>query len=241
MLRGVLTQINGRPAAEVAGDHWVVQGDRGVTYSDNPPVRTTITAGEWWPADYDGPPLISFAAEEAAELGLDLGDSLTVNIMGRDITGTIASFRQVDFRNAGIGFVMSMNPAALRGAPHTWIATVYAAPSAETALLRAVTDRWPNVTGIPVGEAIQRVSQLLGGIAAAVRWGAAATLVTGFAVLIGTALAGARSRRYEAAILKTLGASRAVILASFALRAAMLGMVAGLAAIAVDLWPLAAQ
>ena len=74
--------------------------------------------------------------------------------MGRDITGTIASFRQVDFRNAGIGFVMSMNPAALRGAPHTWIATVYAEPEAEDAILRAVTDHWPNVTGIAVGEAM---------------------------------------------------------------------------------------
>ncbi|MBV0893262.1 ABC transporter permease [Paracoccus sp. Z118] len=232
MLRGVITAINDRPAAEIAGDHWVIRGDRGVTYSENPPARTTITAGEWWPPGYDGPPLISFSAEEGAELGLSLGDTLTVNIMGRDITGTIASFRQVDFRNAGIGFVMSMNPAALRGAPHSWIATVYAEPEAESAILREVADRWPNVTGIPVGEAIERVSQLLAGIAAAVRWGAAATLVTGFAVLIGTALAGARSRRYEAAILKTLGASRAVILASFAIRAALLGLLAGLAAIA---------
>ena len=81
-------------------------------------------------------------------------------------------------------------------------------------------------------DAIARVSQLLGGIAGAVRWGAAATLVTGFVVLIGTALAGARSRRYEAAILGALGASRAVILASFALRAAMLGLIAGLVALA---------
>lgn len=232
MLRGVITQINGRPAAEVAGDHWVIQGDRGVTYSENPPSRTMITAGEWWPADYDGSPLISFSAEEAAEIGLTLGDSLTVNILGRDITGTVASFRQVDFRNAGIGFVMSMNPAALRGAPHTWIATVYAGRDAEPAILRAVGDRWPNVTAIPVGEAIERVAGLLAGIAAAVRWGAAATLVTGFAVLIGTALAAARARRYEAAILKTLGASRGLILRSFALRAGILGLIAGTAAVA---------
>lgn len=235
MLRGVITAINDHPAAEVAGDHWVIRGDRGVTYSENPPARTTITAGEWWPPGYDGPPLISFSAEEGAELGLSLGDTLTVNIMGRDTTGTIASFRQVDFRNAGIGFVMSMNPAALRGAPHSWIATVYADVEAETAILREVGDRWPNVTGISVGEAIEPVSQLLAGIAAAVRWGAAATLVTGFAVLIGTALAGARSRCYEAAILKTLGASRAVILMSFALRAALLGLLAGLAAIAAGI------
>jgi len=235
MLRGVITRINGRPASEAAGDHWVIRGDRGVTYSENPPGRTTITAGEWWPPDYEGPPLISFSADEGAELGLSLGDKLTVNIMGRDITGTIASFRQVDFRSAGLGFVMSMNPAALRGAPHTWIATVYAKAGAEAAILREVGSRWPNVTGIPVNEAIERFSQLLEGIAAAVRWGAAATLVTGFAVLIGTALAVARGRRYEAAILKTLGATRGVVLTSFALRAAILGLIAGLAAIAAGI------
>ena len=230
MLRGVITQINSRPAAEVAGDHWVLRGDRGVTYSEKPPSRTTITGGEWWSANYDGPPLISFSAEEGEELGLKLGDTLTVNILGREITGTISSFRSVDFRNAGIGFVMSMDPAALRGAPHTWITTVYAERAAEAAILRDVGDAYPNVTGVRVGDAIERVSQLLGGIAAAVRWGALATLVTGFTVLIGTALAAARSRRYEAAILSALGASRALILASFALRAAMLGLLAGLVA-----------
>ena len=235
MLRGVITEINGRPAAEVAGDHWVIRGDRGVTYSDNPPARTTITQGAWWPSDYDGPPLISFSAEEAAEIGLNLGDTLTVNILGRDITGTIGSFRQVDFQNAGIGFVMSMNPAALRGAPHSWIATVYADADAHAEILRAVGDRWPNVTAIAVGDAIERVGQLMGGIAAAVRWGAAAALVTGFAVLIGTAMAAARSRRYEAAILKTLGAQRGLILRSFALRAALLGLLAGTAATAAGI------
>lgn len=227
MLRGVITRINGRPAAEVAGDHWAIRGDRGVTYSAAPPSRTTITEGAWWPPDYDGPPLISFSAEEGAELGLKLGDSLTVNILGRDIDGTIASFRNVDFRNAGIGFVMSMNPAALKGAPHTWIATVHAAAPADAAILRDVAGAWPNVTGIRVGDAIARAGQMLDGIAAAVRWGAAATLATGFAVLIGTALASARSRRHEAAILSALGAGKGVILTSFALRAGLSGLVAG--------------
>lgn len=235
MLRGVITRINDRPAAEVVGDHWVLRGDRGVTYSAERPPRTTITAGEWWPPDHDGAPQISFSAEEAAEMGLALGDRLTVNVLGRDITGTITSFRQVDFRNAGIGFVMSLNPAALRGAPHSWIATVYAKPEAEAAILREVADRWPNVTGIAVSEAVDRVSRLLGGIAAAVRWGAAATLVTGFTVLVGTALASARSHRYEAAVLKALGATRGVILASFAVRAALLGLLAGLVALAAGI------
>ena len=231
MLRGVITQINGRPAAEVAGDHWVLQGDRGVTYSERPPDGAVVTAGAWWPEGYSGPPQISFAAEEAAEMGLYLGDRLTVNILGRDIEGEVTSFRDVDFSTAGIGFVMSMNPGALSGAPHTHIATIYADPEAEGRLLRELATAFPNITAIRVKDAIDRVTEVLGGIAAAVTYGALATLITGGIVLVGAAAAGERARTYEAAVLKTLGASRATILANFALRSAILGAAAGLVAI----------
>lgn len=232
MLRGIITRINDRPADEVAGDHWVLQGDRGVTYSDRPGDDTTITAGEWWPEAYDGPPQISFAAEEAAELGVSLGDTLTINILGRDITGEITSFREVDFSTAGIGFVLAMNPAALRGAPHTYISTIYAEPQAEAAILRDISDTYPNITAIRVRDAIDRVSEVLAGVAAAVTYGAMATLVTGAVVLIGAAAAGERARTYEAAILKTVGAGRRRILTSFALRSALLGAAAGVVAVA---------
>ncbi len=230
MLRGVVTMINGKPATEVT-DHWVVRGDRGLTYAAIPPEGTKITAGEWWPADYTGPPQVSFAAEEATEIGLKLGDTVTVNILGRDITATVTSFREVDFSTAGIGFVMSLNPAALQGAPHTFISTVYAPPEAEAQLLKDVTKTWTNITAIRIREAIDRVTEALGAIATATAWAAAATLLTGFVVLIGAAAAGERARVYEAAILKTLGATRGRILASFALRSALMGAAAGTVAV----------
>lgn len=231
MLRGVITQINGQDAREVAGDHWVVRGDRGVTYAAAPDPKATLTAGEWWDADYDGPPLISFATEEAEEMGLALGDTLTINVLGRDITGTIANFQEVDFSTAGIGFVLTMNPSALSGAPHTFISTVYAEEQAETAILRDLAEAYPNITAIRVRDAIDRVSTVLAGLAAAVSYGALATLLTGFLVLIGAAAAGAEARTYEAAMLKTLGASRRKIAASFVLRAALLGFFAGIVAL----------
>ncbi|MCZ4256431.1 FtsX-like permease family protein [Sulfitobacter sp. G21635-S1] len=227
MLRGVVTRINGKPAREVAGDHWVVRGDRGVTYAAKPGADARITAGEWWAEDYDGPPLISFAAEEAEEMGLKLGDTLTINVLGRDITGTIAAFQEVDFSTAGIGFVLTMNPAALAGAPHTFISTVYAEEEAEAAILRDLATQYPNITAIRVRDAIDRVSAVLASLAAATSYGALATLLTGFVVLIGAAAAGAEARRYESALLKTLGASRRAIAASFVLRAALLGLFAG--------------
>ena len=230
MLRGIITRINGRPAREVAGDHWVLNGDRGVTFSATPG-NATVTEGAWWPADYTGPPQISFAAEEAAELGLKRGDKLTVNILGRDIEAEITSFRVVDFSTAGMGFVMSIDPAAVSGAPHTHIAAVYAAPKAEAAILRDLATAYPNITAIRVRDAIDRVTAALTTIAAATAWAASATLLTGFVVLIGAAAAGERARVYEAALLKTLGATRVRILASFALRSALTGAAAGLVAI----------
>lgn len=235
MLRGVITQINDRPAREVAGDHWVVTGDRAVTYAGAMPEGTRIMAGEWWPDDYDGPPQISFAEEEAREMGIGLGDTITMNVLGRDITGTITSLREVDFSTGGMGFVLTMNERALAGAPHTFISTVYAEEEAEAQILRDVAGAAPNITAIRVRDAIDQVSQVLAGLAAATSYGAAATLLTGFLVLIGAAAAGERARTYEAAVLKTLGASRGRILRSFALRAALLGAAAGVVAIAAGI------
>ncbi|MDA9865250.1 FtsX-like permease family protein [bacterium] len=231
MLRGIITQINGRPASETAGGHWVLRGDRGVTYADRPPQGTNITHGDWWPEGYDGPPLVSFATEEALEMGLKLGDDITVNILGRDITAEVTSFREVDFSTAGIGFILSMNPGALAGAPHSFISTVYADPDAEATILRDISTAYPNVTSIRVKDAIERVSEVLAGIAAAITYGALATLITGGIVLIGAAAAGVHARTYEAAVLKTVGASRRTILQSFAARSAMLGAAAGAVAI----------
>ena len=231
MLRGVISQINGRPAREVVGDHWVVTGDRGLTFADTLPEGTTLTEGAWWPADYSGPAQVSFAEEEAREMGLPLGTRLTINILGRDVEATITSLRTVDFSSAGMGFIMAINPAAVQGAPHTSISTVYAAAEAEAAILRDLSKAYPNITAIAMKEAIGRASEALSAIATATAWAAGATLLTGFVVLIGAAAAGERGRVYEAALLKVLGASRARILFSFALRAALMGAAAGLVAL----------
>ncbi len=235
MLRGIITRINDQPAEEFADGHWVVRGDRGVTYAAAPSEQADITEGQWWAEDYSGPPLMSFATEEAAEIGLSIGDTVTVNILGRDITATVVSFVNVSWEDAGIGFVMTMNPSALAGAPHSWISTVYSTPEAEAAILRDLAGQFPNITAIRIRDAIDQVVDLVGGIAVATRYAALATLVTGFLVLIGAAAAGERARTFEAAVLKTVGATRGRILRSFALRAALLGLAAGAVALAAGI------
>ncbi|MEM1344010.1 MAG: FtsX-like permease family protein [Pseudomonadota bacterium] len=234
MLRGVLTRLDGVPAAEAEIDpegRWILRGDRGVTYAATPPPGTVLTEGEWWPEDYSGPPLVSFSAEHAVELGLEIGDTITVNVLGREITAEIASLRVVEFRDMGINFLMTFDPGTFAGAPHTHIATVYAETDAEGAILREIGAAFPNVTAIRVRDAIERVSFGLGQIASAARWAAAVTLVTGLVVLIGAAAAGERRRTYEAAVLKVLGATRARILSSLAIRSGLTGGAAGVVAV----------
>jgi putative ABC transport system permease protein len=231
MLRGIITEINGVSARDAVGNHWVVSGDRGVTYTDVLPENSTLTAGEWWAADYSGPPLVSFSAEEAGEIGLKVGDEITVNILGRDLTAKVASLRQIDFASLGINFVMVFNTSAVEGAPHAFISTIYAPAEAEGRLLRNLTAPFSNITAIGIRDAIARGAQALEGIAAGIAGGAGITLLTGFFVLIGAAAAGERGRVFEAAVLKTLGATRGRILLSFALRASILGAAAGLVAL----------
>ena len=231
MLRGIITRINGVPAIEAAGSHWVLRGDRGITYSELPPDGTELTEGEWWAPGYSGPPLVSFADEEGRELGLELGDRITVNVLGRDIEATITSFRIVEFSTGGLGFVLVMNPGALAGAPHTHIATVFSTEAAGKEVFRDVTSAYPNVTAISVRERIDYVARVLRQLAAATTYGAAVTLVTGFIVLVGAAAAGERARIFEAAVLKTLGASRRRVLSSLLMRSATLGLAAGAVAI----------
>ncbi|TVQ55372.1 MAG: FtsX-like permease family protein [Rhodobacteraceae bacterium] len=234
MLRGVITKLNGVPAREARIDPnaaWVLRGDRGVSYAAAPPAGAVLTEGAWWPEDHDGEPLVSFSDEHGRQLGLSVGDTVSVNVLGREITARIANFRLVEFRDMGINFLMIFDPSAFEGAPHTHIATVYAPPEAEGRLLREVAGAFPNVTAVGVREALDRFADGLGQIAAAARWGAGVTLITGIVVLIGAAAAGERRRTYEAAVLKTLGAARNRILASFALRAALTGAAAGVVAI----------
>ena len=187
--------------------------------------------GDAWPKDYSGATQISFAAEQAEELGIGIGDSVTVNIMGREITGEITSLRNVDFSSAGIGFVIAMNPSALKAAPHSFIMTIYVSTEAETAVFNNLSSRFSNITLIKVRNVIERVSNLLSSIATASSYGALTTLAMGFLVLLGSAASGQSARSYDAAILKTLGATRKDLIISYIIRFSLVGATAGLVAI----------
>ena len=230
-LRGRISRINGVPVEQAAVDPsaaWVVNSDRGITYAAAPPPGSRVVAGEWWPEDYAGRPLISLDAHIAE--GLAVSDSLTINVLGRDVEGRIANLRVIDWSTLGINFVIVFAPGALEAAPQTHIATVHVAPAGEDAVFAAVTARLPNVSGIAVRQVLESVKRLLGEIATGARAAAAVTLVASALVVGGAVAAGQRRRIYDAVVLKVLGATRAHIAAAYMAEFAVLGLVAGLAA-----------
>lgn len=235
-LRARIVAVNGVPAERVRTTPetaWALRGDRGLTYAATPPEGTRLVAGAWWPADYRGPPLVSFDAALADGWGIGIGDTITVNVLGRDITLRIASLRDIAWRSLAMNFTLVASPGMLEAAPHTHIATVTAQPSAEGALMRAVTDALPNVSAIRVRDALEAVNALLGRIAAALALTGSVTLVAGALVLAGAVAAGQRRRIRDAVILKTLGATRAEIRRAFLVEFGALGLAAGLAAAVV--------
>ncbi|BBK29965.1 putative ABC transport system permease protein [Stella humosa] len=226
-LRGRITRIGGVPIdqAKVAPEaEWALRNERGLTYAAQPPDGSEIVAGEWWPADYRGPPLISFDAEVAKGLGLGVGDTLTVNVLGREVTARIANLRRIRWTSLAINFTILFAPGTLEGAPQTHIATARVTPEQETALLTAVTDRFVNVSAIRVRDALDAVGGVLGQIAAATRATAAVTLAAGLLVLAGAFAAGHQRRVRDAVILKVLGATRHHVLVAYLAEYGLLGL-----------------
>ena len=239
MLRGRITALNGTDVSKIKAAEsvrWVLNGDRGITYSDTLPEKSKVTSGAWWPKDYTGEPLVSFSEQEGEELGLKVGDTVTVNVLGRSITAKIANFRTVDWRSMGINFVMVFTPSTFKGAPHAWLATLTAEGTqqdAENSIVHAVTNAYPGVTTINIKDAIDTVTKLTGQIALAIRVAASVALVSSVLVLAGALAAGNRARIHDAVVLKTLGATRRTLMAAFGLEYALLGLATAVLALIV--------
>ena len=233
MLRGRVVRIAGVPVREAKvapGSEWVVQSDIGLSYAAEQPPNAEIVAGKWWPADYDGPPLVSLAEEEAVDFGLEIGDTFSVNVLGREFTAELASLRRVDWSAFDINFVVIFSPGVLEGAPQTQLATAHATPEAEPVLERAVTEHFANITAIPIRAIIEALDELMGRIGVAIQAVAGLTVAAGLLVLAGATAAGHERRVHDAVVFKVLGARRGDLLRAFLAEHILLGCaIAGLA------------
>ncbi|HEY8613703.1 MAG TPA: FtsX-like permease family protein [Roseomonas sp.] len=235
-LRARIVAVNGVPADQVQATEetrWALRGDRGLTYAATPPEGTRIVQGQWWAPDYRAEPLVSLDDNLARGWNAGPGSTITVNVLGRDIDLRVTSTRDIEWRGLGLNFAMVASPGLLEAAPHTHIATVRGDPAQDSALLRAVTDAFPNVTGIRVRDALDALGTLLRRLGAALSSTAALTLLSGLLVLAGAVAAGQRRRIRDAVVLKTLGATRAQIRRAWLVEFGLLGLVAGLVAAVV--------
>jgi len=231
MLRGRIVAANGVKAEDLKpgeGSAWVLRGDRGITYASAIPEGSRLVAGGWWPADYAGAPLVSLEERTAKDLDLKLGDTVTVNVLGRNVTARIANLRAVEWQSLGINFVLVFSPGTFGGAPHTDIATLTFADGGgteeETALIKALAAAFPAVSAVRVKDALEAVDHIVGNLLLALRGASAVTLIAAALVLGGALAAGQRFRVYDAVVLKTLGATRARLLAAYALEYLLIGV-----------------
>ena len=230
MLRGRIVSARGVRAEELnpsTDSEWVLQSDRGLTYTGEIPKGSKIVDGRWWGADYRGPALVSIEKKIADGLRLKLGDEIVVNVLGRDIHAHIGNMRNIDWQGLGINFVLVFSPDAFNGAPHTHVATLtetHPNVSADARIIKQVADAFPMVTSVRVREVMETIGSVVTNLALAIRGASAVTLISAILVLGGALAAGHRHRVYDAVILKTLGARRAQLLAAYALEYLMIGL-----------------
>ncbi len=237
MMRGRIVAVKGARAETLhVGDDaaWALDGDRGITFSAMPPEGAKIVEGAWWDANAKGP-LVSMESKVANGLGLALGDEITVNVLGREITARIANLRRVDWRSYGINFVMVFSPDSFKGAPYSEMFTIaYDAPDAEVMdgrLARETSRRFPMAAAIRVKDALEAVDKIAGQLALAARSAAGIAIVTALLALGSAIAAGQRARQHDAVVLKTLGATRPWLIAAYVMEFAALATVACLFAL----------
>lgn len=237
LLRGRVTELNGvnvRDLTIAPEGAWVLRGDRGITFAEDKPDNATLATGEWWPKDYQGEPLLSFAAQEAKDLGLEIGDTVTINVLGRSITAKIANLRQVEWESLAMNFVMIFSPNSFAGAPVNWLATL-SLPENEKNLsgqvMREVAQNFPTITTVGVRDALDVANNLLSQIATAIRAAALIAMASSILVLGGALAASSQSRIHDAVIFKTLGATRAMLVKAYVIEYAILGLATALFAL----------
>jgi len=223
---------------------WAFDRDMSMALVDSAPAGARPEAGRWWPRGYAAPPLVALDEDVAQGAGLKIGDSLTLSVLGRDVEARIAVLRRVDFGGFGPSFTVILDPAALQGAVLTNVAIAKATPEQERAILRGLATRFPDVNVISVREQLEAATGMFDRLALAVRGAASVAALAGLLVLAGAIASGAQARAREAAILKVLGASRGQILAAYGVEYGMVGLIAGVAGVALGYaaaWPVVTQ
>jgi putative ABC transport system permease protein len=233
MVRARLTQIDGKPVAQLSAPtergRDFLEREANLTWAQTMQRDNTLVAGEWWGADDGGGPRVSVEIELAESLGLKIGDNLTYDVAGETIQAKVTSFRKVQWDSFRPNFFMVFSPGTLDDSTGTYITSVHI-PREQRALLLEFSRRFPEVTAIDLDAILTQVRSVMDKASLAVQYVFAFTLLAGVTVLLAAIQATRDERRYESAMLRTLGASRRVVLQGVAAEFTTLGLLAGMLA-----------
>ncbi len=244
---GRITALKGKPLEHRRGEdgrRWAFDNDISLSAIGPEPGGAGVVEGRWWPAGYQGPPLVAMDVDSARAGGLKVGDNITVSVLGRDLEARIAVLRKVEFGAFGPNFALILDPHALEGAELRNVAIAKATRAEEARVTRALGADFAEVNVISVRDQLEAATDLFNRLALAVRGAAAVAGLAGLLVLAGAIAAGARARAKEAATLKVLGAARGQILLAYAVEYGSVGLIAGLAGVALGYapaWPVVVQ
>jgi len=235
LVRARMTTINGenvktREYPEEDGE-WMANREANLSWAEALSESNEIVAGEWWPEDYAGPPLVSVEEDAAAELGVGIGDAMTFQIAGREITLKIASFRRVNWDSFEPNFFMVLSPGALENFPATFIASLRIPPEQRDVLLELVREH-PTVSVIDLDTILNQIKGIIDKASLAVQAVFVFTLAAGIAVLFAAVQSTIDERRFESAMLRALGVRRRTVMSGVLTEFAAIGFAAGLLAAA---------
>jgi putative ABC transport system permease protein len=228
MVRGRLTAVDGEDlrSRRMRGEGGWLMREANLTWAEDLDETNEIVAGQWWAP---GTERAEISVEEGIMqgLGLELGDELTFEIGGLPLTAELTSVRRVEWDSLSPNFMLVLNPAALADYPATFIASTYV-PNREVML--EVSRRFPSVTVVDLESVLDQVRSVMDRAALAIQYVFLFTLLAGIVVLLAAVQATREERRFEVALLRTLGASRRRVLAALVTEFVSLGVLAGLLA-----------
>ncbi len=210
---------------------WPLRGERGLTYADSLPPGNSLVEGDWWAEDHSGEPLVSVDEEFANAIDLQVGDVITVGILGVEKSARVANLRRIDWESMGFNYVLVFSSNAIADAPHNIAATVDLPENADTGpLLRQLVRAFPSSSVIEIGQVLGEARVILGQVGLATFAAASVAVLAGLAVLIGAIAAARAVRTYDTVVMRVLGASRRQILfmqlAEYGILALILAVVA---------------
>ena len=233
MVRARMTHINGKPIDDIQfatprGKEFATR-DQNITWTENLRRDNEVTAGRWFTAEDSGKPLVSVSTEYMEELKLNLGDEIAFDIAGETQSAKISSVRKVKWDSFQPNFFLMFAPGLLEGSQGTWMTAAHM-PAKDPRTIAELVRRFPSVSVFNVDELLAQVRSVIDKALAAVQSVFLFTLIAGLVVLIAAVQASREERRYESAMLRTLGASRGTVLKGLLAEFATLGVLAGILA-----------